>query len=136
MRVYSWRTTWSRTFLVVGIPNDEVGGVRNAGAVQVFGDDPADDRRITQAGRWMPGKPERGDRFGAVIADLPYPEADLLVGAPWDGREGTVTVVPWAASGVDPRYPGLRPTLLLPGTAHIPVEWASFGTSLAAHDRP
>lgn len=138
LRVYNWNVTGNRTWLVIGVPNDDVRNARDAGSVHIFFDDPtAYNRRLTQAGRRIPGKPEPGDRFGAELASLPYPVADLLVGAPGEGKKGSVTVVPWIPPGGDPDWPQSQGRLLLPGDGQIPKRWASpFGSKMATRDSP
>lgn len=89
----------------VGVPGEDIGSVRDAGAVQLFGYTP--DHFIprlsySEDSSGIPGKAEAGDQFGAALATgtwiLCQEEGDLAIGAPGEslGRvagAGSVTVI-------------------------------------------
>lgn len=61
-----------RADLAIGVPGETVKGREDAGAVVVVqssagGLDVADTRRITRASEGIPGKPGRGDNWGAIL---------------------------------------------------------------------
>ncbi len=86
--------------LAIGVPGERVGNAKRAGRVVVLaggatGLTTAAALSLTQGDGLVPGKPERGDRFGAALAgDGPT----LVAGAPYEdiGRRknaGVVTVI-------------------------------------------
>ena len=102
--------------LAVGIPNEDVAGGVDAGAVQVYYGSAAGlaatAQLITQATPGIPGDPELSDLLGLSLACGRFNGdgfADLAIGAPWETfeadnlfRAGTVIVVHGAAGGLDP----------------------------------
>lgn len=76
------------TVYVVGAPGEDVGRVKNAGAVTILAPGVAPAYSVRQ-GKGLPGKAEKGDRVGASLGDLPgeygapyYDGEGMLVGAP------------------------------------------------------
>jgi hypothetical protein len=109
-------TTASGTGGVAGAPGRDLAGARHAGVVQLFrsarGGRLAADDRLAQGVDGIPGRAERGDRFGAAVTSgraLLCPEAtSYAVGAPGEdlGRvrdAGSVTVVEPGDIGCKPR---------------------------------
>lgn len=100
-------------YLAVGVPDDQVGRVRDAGSVNVFtisatGLEPL--RRISQSTPGVPGGSERGDRFGSAVA----------LGAVCAGVEGVVVGGPGEDIGRRHRDAGaawLVPLVRTPGCA-------------------
>jgi hypothetical protein len=101
--------------LAVGVPGENVGGITDAGAVEVFygsggiiGLPAVGDQLLRQGAAGMAGVAEAGDRFGAALATGLVDdgdEADLAVGAPGEdvgatGGAGAVSVVDGAAGGL------------------------------------
>ena len=98
--------------LAIGIPRENLGRKKDAGAVQVLYGGPrgltARDQFWHQGSRGVPGKNEAGDRFGSNLAagDVDGDGfADLVVGAPFEdlGRAkdaGTVLVLRGSRSGL------------------------------------
>jgi hypothetical protein len=132
--------------LVVGVPGEDFGGKRDAGAVQVIGDVKGrGGRTITQDSPGVPGVAETGDRFGAAIS-----AADVqswhdgshfyyAVGAPGESigsaaGAGSVTFVgyPKPAGGLEAHIYRLGANGL-PGTPH---SGDHFGATLRAASWP
>ncbi|HST82361.1 MAG TPA: FG-GAP repeat protein [Kineosporiaceae bacterium] len=93
----------------VGVPGEDVGGARNAGAVQVFGsiESSGDDgfhpvAAFTQDSKGVPGRVEAGDRFGAAltVGDLACQDWSVTaVGSPGENigsvrDAGSITLLP------------------------------------------
>ncbi len=94
---------------VVGVPGEDVGAIRDAGAIQTFGFSFDGDaglkvvpsRAFTQNSAGVPGLAEAGDRFGAAISEGVFACQDALtaaVGAPGEnvGRvqdAGSITLI-------------------------------------------
>jgi hypothetical protein len=80
---------------VVGIPLEDVRGVRDAGAVQVLygsgrGLRPADEL-VHQGSRGIKGGPEAGDHFGGTLVARDFErdgEADVAIGVPFEDLRG------------------------------------------------
>ncbi len=102
--------------LAVGIPNEDVNGSMDAGAVQVYYGSAAGlgttPQFFTQATAGIPGEPESFDILGFSLACGRFNGdafADLAVGVPWETFEGaqlflagTVQIVHGSAAGLDP----------------------------------
>ena len=103
------------TDLAVGVPGENLGGIADAGAVEVFygsggviGLPAVGDQLLRQGAAGMAGVAEAGDRFGAALATGLVDdgdEADLAVGAPGEdvgatGGAGAVSLVDGAAGGL------------------------------------
>lgn len=127
--------------LAIGVPGYDVGGHHDAGLVAYEAPDveegPVSDAWFTQSSRGVPGKAERGDRFGSVVA-LAYPAGGenalgLFVGAPQEDvgsakDAGAVTYVEGLGSG-SLRGVGLdQDTSGVPGS---PEKGDRFGASIA-----
>lgn len=126
--------------LAVGVPGYDVGGRRDAGLVAYEAPDPQEgqvDGSFTQNSHGVPGKAERGDRFGSVVAVV-YPaggedELGVLVGSPQEDvgsakDAGAVTYVEGLGSGIV-RGVGLdQDSAGVPGS---PEKGDRFGASLA-----
>jgi hypothetical protein len=87
--------------LAIGVPDENVGRIRDAGIVQVLYGSPrgltARDQVWHQGKPGVPGSNERGDGFGSVLASGDFEAdgyADLVVGSPReDGGVGRVVVL-------------------------------------------
>lgn len=102
--------------LAVGIPNEDVGGGQDAGAVQVYYGAAAGlgtgAQLLTQATAGIPGDPEFQDFFGFSLACGRFNGdafADLAIGAPGEDfegagliRVGTIITLHGAAAGLNP----------------------------------
>jgi hypothetical protein len=109
-------TTVSGTGGMAGAPGRDLAGARDAGVVQLFrsldGGRLVAEDRLAQGADGIPGRPERGDRFGSAVTSgraLLCPEAtSFAIGAPGEdlGRvrdAGAVTVVEPGDFGCKPR---------------------------------
>jgi FG-GAP repeat protein len=109
-------TTVSGTGGMAGAPGRDLAGARDAGVVQLFrslsGGRLAADDRLAQGVDGIPGRSERGDRFGAAMTSgralLCAEATSFAVGAPGEdlGRvrdAGSVTVVEPGDIGCKPR---------------------------------
>jgi hypothetical protein len=81
--------------LAIGVPGADIGGQRDAGAVDVVSGGRASRgaQRWTQGSAGVPGRPEAGDLFGSALAlgDFDADGAlDLVAGAPHDTIAGRV----------------------------------------------
>lgn len=95
----------------VGVPGEDLGSVTDAGSVQTFrstADGPVAGRSYTQDSAGVPGKAERGDRFGAALAGgtwlLCQEQSDVAVGAPGESvgtatAAGSVTLISLPTEG-------------------------------------
>jgi hypothetical protein len=133
--------------LAVGIPNEDVGGAADAGAVQIFyGSENGLGTFgpfLTQATPGIPGEPELQDFFGFALACGDFRAdgmADLAIGVPGESFEalpeflvGVVQVVYGGPSGLDPTtaISFHQETSGVPGD---PENGDGFGWALAAGD--
>jgi hypothetical protein len=135
--------------LAVGVPNDDVTGIANAGAVNVIyglagtGLDASDNQFITQDSPGVNDKAEAGDQFGGCLAAGDFngdSEDDLAIGIPGEDVNGVVdagaisVIYGNTPSGLDALGP---PTddFFHQGTSGIPgdnEEGDQFGSTLAA----
>jgi hypothetical protein len=127
--------------LAIGVPGYDVGGHRDAGLVAYEAPDveegPISDAWFTQNSRGVPGKAERGDRFGSVVA-LAYPAGGenavgLFVGAPQEDvgsakDAGAVTYVEGLGSGL---VHGVGLDQDSKGVPGAPEKGDRFGASIA-----
>jgi len=131
--------------LAIGIPRENLGRKKDAGAVQVLYGGPrgltARDQFWHQGSRGVPGKNEAGDRFGSTLAagDVDGDGfADLVVGAPSEdlGRAkdaGAVVVLRGSPSGLTPA--GARAwNERSAGIGGTPKAGARFGNQMAVGD--
>ena len=103
------------TDLAVGVPGENVGGIADAGAVEIFygsggviGLPAVGDQLLRQGAGGMAGVAEAGDRFGAALATGLVNNGDgaeLAIGAPGEdvgvvGGAGAVSLVDGAAGGL------------------------------------
>jgi hypothetical protein len=103
------------TDLAVGVPGENVGGIADAGAVEIFygsggviGLPAVGDQLLRQGAAGMAGTAEAGDRFGAALASglvNDGDEAELAVGAPGEdvgatGGAGAVSLVEGGPGGL------------------------------------
>jgi hypothetical protein len=114
--------------LVVGIPDEDIGTVKDAGGVQVFGDAAGapgtGDVFLSQSD--VDEAPQAADHFGAALSSR---FDHLLVGAPDDVTYsvGAVHGIAWPSVFGTPT-PDL---LFVPGRDEIPADAARFGAALA-----
>lgn len=130
--------------LAVGVQREDVGGVANAGAVQVLEGSPAGLVAV-QHGRWtqgpgVAGRRERGDRFGSALAagDVNGDGAsDLVVSAPSedlsDRDAGAVNVLFGSPGGLTDAG-DQRLDQSVPGMDDAPDAGDEFGGTLAVGD--
>ena len=127
--------------VVVGVPGEDLGRVRDAGSVTLFGDHPGDGLRAEQAfdqgSATFAGSPEEGDRFGAAVALRPRGSAlALVVSAPWEdvgsvADAGLVQVASVSGDGRD--VVGVRAySENSSGTPGAVTRGSRFGLALAA----
>lgn len=84
--------------LVVGLPYEDIGNVRDAGAVQSFSLDAPDvqDRWMNQGSSGVSGTPETRDTFGSALGTAGnQDEQVLLIGVPREDDQGQVHVQPF-----------------------------------------
>jgi hypothetical protein len=82
--------------LAVGVPREDVGSIRNAGAITLLygsgnGLGTARSVTLTQASRGVPGASEGGDLFGSALASGGFGRSgrdDLAVAAPYEDAAG------------------------------------------------
>ncbi len=128
--------------LAIGIPNEDIGTKRDAGAVQVLYGGPgrltARDQVWHQGRKGVPGANEAGDGFGAELAVGDFDGdgyADLAVGIPREDvgsvpGAGSVTVLRGSRSGLTSS--GARKIRQgLDGLPSTPGRYEGFGTFLA-----
>ena len=114
---------------VVGVPDEDLGSVRDAGLVQFFHFDFTDDliapsTAKTQNSACIPGTAEAGDRFGAAIiasveqGAVNQGEVDAYVGSPGEDLAGLTNAGDVTELGADPGACGtlLRQGNGLPGS--------------------
>ena len=130
--------------LTVGVPFEDLRGVKNAGAVQVLFGSPAGptarDQAWHQGSKGVKGAPERGDRFGSVLASGDFDAdgyADLAVGIPNEdvGSVRDAGVVQVLYGG--PRGLTARDQVWHPGKPGVPGRneaYNNFGAKLASGD--
>jgi hypothetical protein len=128
------------TDLAAGAPNEDVGGIPDAGAVSVLygsgaGLTSGDGRLFTQVG----GAIEPADRFGAALAAGDFNDngfADLAVGAPAEdvgsiGQAGAVSVLYGSTAGLTPSG-GRLFTQNSPGVPGVSEPYDFFAEALTA----
>lgn len=80
----------SQTLYLVGVPGEDVGGVRDAGMVQTIGNG----QGWTQRTRGVPGVAEPGDRMGAALGGAPSTGArSPLIGVPGENASTGAVLV-------------------------------------------
>ncbi len=132
--------------LAIGIPREDIRGVSNAGAVQVLygsadGLTASGDQIWHQNTSGVPGRNQRNDRFGEVLAAGDFTGdgfADLAVGVPGKAvgsadNAGRVVLLVGSASGLA-ALPGGTVTESSPGVATAARASEYFGGFLAAGD--
>ncbi|MFF6994960.1 integrin alpha [Streptomyces sp. NPDC008313] len=115
--------------LAVSVPNQEVGSVENAGAVQVFNGlgAPGDGDRMLTRGAGLPDTAEARDFTGLGLWGT---GSRLYVGVPYSksagAQKGVVYSLPWPVAG------GASGTVttLKPGMDGIPEEGKAFGSAI------
>lgn len=129
--------------LAIGIPGEDIGTKRDAGAVQVLHGSAsgltARDQIWHQGKRGVPGANEGGDWFGAQLAVGDFDGdgyADLAVGIPGEDvgsipDAGTVTVLRGSGSGLTSAG-SVKLRQGLDGLPSTPGQFEGFGTFLAA----
>ncbi len=131
--------------LAIGIPRENVGTRRDAGAVQVLYGGPtgltARDQVWHQGSPGVPGKNESGDRFGGSLAigDVDCDgHADLVVGAPWEdlgAARDAGTIVVLRGSGTGLTATGAQAwNARSPGIGGTPRTGALLGIEMVAGD--
>ncbi|GHC45806.1 FG-GAP-like repeat-containing protein [Roseibacillus persicicus] len=113
-----------RADLAIGVPNEAVGSITNAGAVNIVYGSPSGlgtgnalligEDTANPVGPDLPGEAESGDRFGYALAagdidDDGY--ANLVIGIPYEGasageNKGALLVVDGSSSGILTTTPG------------------------------
>jgi hypothetical protein len=135
--------------LAIGVPRATVGGVNDAGAVNVlYGTSPngtqsnaPDDQRWTQRSGGIDGDPETGDQFGAAVSTGDFNDdgfTDLAIGVPTDDIKiadgaGRVNVLYGSASGLTADGNQLW-SEQLQGVGGEPRSGENFGGSLSSGD--
>ncbi len=132
-----------REDLLVGVPDEKVGGRAAAGAVYAiptFSDAPGGyGTMLLRRGRGLPGVPREGDRFGASVAAGGFDADtfdDLVVGVPGDGIAGEAAVgaveVVWSGYLGIGRHGRLLLSEATTGVASDPQRGDRFGSDCAA----
>jgi len=135
--------------LAIGVPRATVGGVNDAGAVNIlYGtfangaqSNAPDDQRWSQRSGGIDGDPETGDQFGAAISTGDYNAdgfTDLAIGVPTDDINiadgaGRVNVLYGSAAGLSADGNQLWSEQLL-GVGGEPRSGENFGGSLTSGD--
>jgi hypothetical protein len=138
--IIPWTVTHSSNHLAVGLPFEDVGTIKDAGAVHYipieFGLSKATDKIIHQNQPGIAGDAAPGEHFGASVAGLPWASGpgQLLIGVPDDTayRSGAVAVLPYT-DAADP--PAFHPGVWIPGNGPFPAGGDRFGAVVGAHNR-
>jgi hypothetical protein len=136
--IVPWSVTDSSNHLAVGLPFEDVGTMKDAGAVHYI---PIEfgvgiDKILHQDRPGIAGDAAPGEHFGASVAGLPWSSTpgQLLIGVPDDTayRAGAVSVLPYTGAGGGPL---LHPSVWIPGSGAFPAGGDRFGAVVGAHNR-
>ena len=132
--------------IAIGVPGEDLRGIRDAGTVNLLVARSRTDRfraqpwDLNQSSLGVPGVPEAGDHFGTVLStqDNPTQETALLVGVPDEDLGSTVDAGSVVAIALPPVVTGSRTVIATatsqasPGVAGLPERGDRFGASLTA----
>lgn len=133
--------TGTQTHLVIGVPGEDVDGVRNAGLAHSIAADSLGfsyHTKITQNMPGIPGSAGTNDHLGAVLAGYPSSGLDspgaAMLGLPRDTEypNGAVLIIPYVPiDESDPTEPRYDVRVWVPGRGAFPAGGTEFGAAAA-----